>query len=129
MTNKAYIVANGQQERKNKKAYHSEIENLPNGKRKLHIYVYGYDLTKGQRTLTDRNPDVIKEDHEFFDILLNKKADEMVKKDPNWIIDNLSDWRSWANSYITEFYDKQINKLASDIRKSQEDVLKGDEDE
>lgn len=104
-------------------AYYSEIENLSNGKRKLHIYVYGHDLTKGQRTLTDKSPDVIKEDHEFFDILLNKKADEEIKKDPNWVIDNLSDWRSWANSYISEFYNDQNKQISADIRRAQHETL------
>lgn len=107
------------------KAYYSEIENLANGKRKLHIYVYGHDLTKGQRTLTDKNPDVIKEDHEFFDILLNKKADEEIRKNPDWVIDNLTDWRSWANGYVNEFYDKQNEQMAIDIRRAQNDVLSG----
>ena len=100
------------------KALYHEIKKLSNGKRKLHIYAYGFDLTKGQRTLTDRNLDIIKEDVDFID-LLNEKAEAAVASDPHWLIDSLSDWRSWAISFISEFYDMQNKQMAIDIRKAQ----------
>lgn len=98
----------------NRALYH-EIVKLSNGKRELHIWVYGIDLTKGQRTLADKTPEVIKEDHDFFEVLLNEKAQEEVEADPKWVITTLSDWRSWASSFISEFYEKQDKDIAKQI--------------
>ena len=102
----------------NTKALQHEIKKLSNGKRELHILVYGKDITRGQRVLTDKNPDIIQEDVDFFN-LLNEKADELVAQDPHWIITSLADWRSWAASFISEFYDMQNKQMAIDIRKAQ----------
>ena len=106
----------------NTKALYHEIKKLSNGKRKLHIYAYGFDLTKGQRVLTDKNPDIIQEDEEFFN-LLNEKVEKAVASDSHWLIDSLSDWRSWAISFISEFYDMQNKQMAIDIRKAQAEAL------
>ena len=106
----------------NTKALYHEIKKLSSGKRELHIYAYGFDLTKGQRTLTDKNLDIIKEDTDFME-LLNEKAEEAVANDPHWLIDSLSDWRSWATSFISEFYDMQNKQMAIDIRKAQAEAL------
>lgn len=103
-------------------ALHHEITNLSNGKRKLHVYAYGHDLTKDQRTLTDKSPEIIKEDAEFFS-LLNEKVNGAVNKDSHWLIDELPDWRSWANSFVNEFYDKQSKEMAIEIRKAQAKAL------
>ena len=109
----------------NTKALYHEIKKLSNGKLELHILVYGKDITRGQRTLTDKNPDIIQEDTDFFD-LLNEKADELVSQDPHWIITSLADWRSWAVSFISEFYDMQNKQMTIDIRKAQAKAI-GDE--
>lgn len=106
----------------NTKALYHEIKKLSNGKRELHVYAYGIDLTKDQRTLTDKSPEVIKEDAAFFN-LLNKKANELVLQDRYWLIDSLSDWRIWATKFINEFYDMQNKQMAIDIRKAQSKAL------
>ena len=106
----------------NTKALQHEIKKLSNGKRELHILVYGKDITRGQRVLTDKNPDIIQEDADFFN-LLNEKADELVAKDPHWIITGLADWRSWASSNIKEFYDNQDKELAKELLELQANAL------
>ena len=106
----------------NIKVLQHEIKKLSNGKRELHILVYGKDITRGQRVLTDKNPDIIQEDADFFN-LLNEKADELVAKDPHWIITSLADWRSWAASFISEFYDMQNKELAKELLELQAKAL------
>ena len=106
----------------NTKALQHEIKKLSNGKRELHINAYGFDLTKSQRVLTDKNPEIIQEDEDFFN-LLNEKVTTAVSNDNHWVIDSLSDWRTWARGFVGEFYDKQDKKMAIDIRKAQAKAL------
>lgn len=105
-------------EYRNENLYHELVQIAP-GKRQLHIWVYGHDLTGGERVLTGTDKDRLLEDQRFFD-LLNDKAKESLEDDPDFIITKLSDWRRWAGIYMNEFYEEQENELENKILASRE---------
>lgn len=116
MTDKKNTTTN-----KNDVLYH-ELKKMSSGKRELHIWAYGVDLTKGQRTLTSKVQEEIDEDEAFF-ALLNVKAKELFDNDFNWSIDTLSDWRSWAVSYRNEFLEEDEQRMARNIQEAKRRAL------
>ena len=124
-----YILRN--EENKMKKINISEqvglygkITKVSATKRKLEVFAYGIDLTKGQRTLTSTVPEEIAEDAAFFNEFLNKKAQEAIDNDPMWSIKSLSEWKTWATGYMNEFYEKDALEMAKEIEAKQQAYLK-----
>lgn len=90
-----------------------KLTKLPSGKEELAVYSYGVNLCKG-RTITEKDPERVANNHKFFEFL-NDKAAEDYEKDSDYCWLTISDWRSWATSNLGEYWKEYESDLAKQI--------------
>lgn len=88
-------------------------EKTSTGARIQHIQVNGIELS-GRRIPKS-------EDTQLYDdliVFLNDKAQDAIKRDPNFYWLNLAEFRSWAKTYTKEFLKSSQEKQEQDILNS-----------
>lgn len=84
-----------------------------------HILVNGIELS-GRTVVKSDDLELYNRVIKFLD----EKAQEAVKENPRFAWVNLTEWRSWANGWITEFLEKDAKVQEDLIRASIEEANK-----
>lgn len=91
-------------------------------KLELNIMVGKVNLSLG-RTITEKDKVKMQNNVDLFEYL-DQKVVEEVARDPRFGWTNLTQWRSWATGYVTEFVDKMLEKQAEQASQELDEIAK-----